>query len=470
MNPIPRLRALFSAYPLRTMAIWLALVVIVFLTRNRWEAWVESQRFRLAAPALWDSFVALGGRRALIQAGDNSGYSWHLYDLTSGRKIGEVAGGIDRRFLVTSPAGDRTVVLPMPKKNYVLEKGRISLAPGEPDLTPYVVDLVSGARLLELKGHPDCAVHAEHSPDGGSIATSGLDRTVRVWDAVTGECRLSFRTGEAHLYHAKWSRDGRRILTQSAHRHGTCTWDAETGSRLADFPGFPVFCAGGRRVVTFAFDAGVYDSDTGSQVAPFPGNIRLVAVSTDETRIATLDRTGVIRVWDAETGAMIASSPLDEPFTGAQTIVFSADGRTVAVTESRLGCGAVDAATGSVLYRLRPGLKTLRFSPRGTRILAMDDMSGLLHIWDARTGRPLASIHATRFLGFLDENKFLASRTSLAPSNKWVNDAVFYRRIRPEQWWGVLHLWHFWIVAALGVVLALSVWKDARDLRRARAG
>lgn len=335
-----------------------------------------------------------------------------------------------------------------------------------------MVDTRSGERLFYLRGHSGSVVFAEFSPDGSSIATAGLDRTVRVCDAVTGECRLSFRTGDAQFYTVEWSRDGRRILTQTAHRHGTCTWDAETGARLADFPGFPVFCAGGKRVVTYPSEAGVYDSDTGSLVAPFPGDICHVAVSTDETRIATLDRTGVIRVWDAETGVLIASSPHDEPFTGAGRLSWSPDASLVAVRNSKLLYGSCNAATGEVLFRSELRAKSeVRFSPDGNRLFARDkEWSGLYHIWDARTGRLLANVTRVLILDFFDENNFLATRTSLSPSDEWVKDAVFYRRIRPEWWWGVFYLPHFWVIAALAVALAASAWRDLRRAGRMGGG
>jgi WD40 repeat protein len=450
------------------MALNVALILTIFLTRERWAAWAADRGFRVTAPAVWDGFVALEGRRAAFQAGDNDGFSWHLYDLTSDRKIGEVAGGFDRRCLVMSPAGDRMLVLPTPKKELVLKDDRAFLAPGEGDLTPYVIDLASGERLVELKGHPECAVHGAFSPDGRSIVTSGFDRTVRVWEAATGECRLSFQTGEAQLYHANWSRDGRRILTQCAHRRGTCTWDADTGARLADFPGFPVFCAGGSRIATYVDEAGIYDADAGSSVAPFSGDIQRMAVSPDEARVATLDRSGVMRVWDAATGAPIVASPGTEPFEDPGPIAFSPDGRIVAVIQSERSCGAMDVATGEILYKLRPGLETLRFSPRGTRLFAMDDMmSGLLHIWDARTGRPLASIHGGRFVDFIDEDRFLLSQPFIDEvASDWGNLGIIYRRIRPERWWGVFWLWHFWLIVALGVAVVWSGWRDVRRMRR----
>ena len=40
------------------------------------------------------------------------------------------------------------------------------------------------------------------------------------------------------------------------------------------------------------------------------------------------------------------------------------------------------------------------------------------------------------------------------------------RRIRPEQWWGVFYLWHFWLIVVLSIALVASIRHDVRSLRR----
>ena len=72
-------------------------------------------------------------------------------------------------------------------------------------------------------------------------------------------------------------------------------------------------------------------------------------MSADGTRVATLDGNGIIRVLNAETGALIAESPSAEPFKGAYSIKFLPDGRTVVVRPSASRSEAIDAATGEIL-------------------------------------------------------------------------------------------------------------------------
>ncbi|MHC4165274.1 MAG: hypothetical protein ACYSUM_24450, partial [Planctomycetota bacterium] len=48
-------------------------------------------------------------------------------------------------------------------------------------------------------------------------------------------------------------------------------------------------------------------------------------------------------------------------------------------------------------------------------------------------------------------------------------DVFLLRRIRPEWWWGVFWLWHFWVIVTLGLALTWSVWRDRRELRSRKA-
>src|SRR5262249_54025409 len=58
------------------------------------------------------------------------------------------------------------------------------------DKTVRVWDAASGQETLALKGHTDHVVGVVFSPDGGRIASASYDKTVRVWDAATGQERF----------------------------------------------------------------------------------------------------------------------------------------------------------------------------------------------------------------------------------------------------------------------------------------
>ena len=59
-------------------------------------------------------------------------------------------------------------------------------ASGSYDKTVRLWDAVTGAALQTLEGHSDWVTSVAFSPDGKLVASGSLDKTVRLWDAVTG--------------------------------------------------------------------------------------------------------------------------------------------------------------------------------------------------------------------------------------------------------------------------------------------
>ena len=72
---------------------------------------------------------------------------------------------------------------------------------GSYDKTLRLWDAVSGAHLNTLKGHSDWIMSVAFSPDGMRIVSGSRDSTLRLWDAVNGVClnSLQRQSGAATL-------------------------------------------------------------------------------------------------------------------------------------------------------------------------------------------------------------------------------------------------------------------------------
>ena len=97
------------------------------------------------------------------------------------------------------------------------------------DKTIRIWDAVTGECKRVLEGHTDGVESAAYSPDGREIVSASWDKTIRIWDAVTGECKqvLEGHTDWAHS--AAYSPDGREIVSASSDRTSRI-WDAVTGA------------------------------------------------------------------------------------------------------------------------------------------------------------------------------------------------------------------------------------------------
>ena len=67
------------------------------------------------------------------------------------------------------------------------------LASASGDRTVKVWDAATGQETLTLKGHTDAVTSVAFSPDGKRLASASADRTVKVWDAATGQETLTLK-------------------------------------------------------------------------------------------------------------------------------------------------------------------------------------------------------------------------------------------------------------------------------------
>ena len=99
------------------------------------------------------------------------------------------------------------------------------LASGSKDRTIRLWDAATGDPISTLTGHEDAIRDVTFSPDGRTIASGSLDTTVRVWNVATGELIATFVGHTSSVRSVAFSPDGSAIA--SGGRDGTVlVWDA----------------------------------------------------------------------------------------------------------------------------------------------------------------------------------------------------------------------------------------------------
>jgi WD40 repeat protein len=154
-----------------------------------------------------------------------------------------------------------TAALPQPTSNLSPSHTIVQLNP-HPPLTP--------PPNLAMRGHTDFVYCATFSADGKYIASGSSDRTIRVWDAQTGNTTLGPLKHTNSVYCVTFSPNGRRLASGSHPGGAILVWDAATGQVA---------------------------------VGPFKGHtffIMSVIFSPDGRRIASGSADNTIRVWDAQ--------------------------------------------------------------------------------------------------------------------------------------------------------------------------
>ncbi|CAA0823977.1 Notchless protein homolog [Striga hermonthica] len=87
-----------------------------------------------------------------------------------------------------------------------------------------------------MTGHQQLVNHVYFSPDGLWIASASFDKSVKLWNGVTGKFVAAFRGHVGPVYQISWSADSRLLLSGS--KDSTLkVWDIRTQKLKQDLPG-----------------------------------------------------------------------------------------------------------------------------------------------------------------------------------------------------------------------------------------
>ena len=265
------------------------------------------------------------------------------------------------------------------------------LASASNDRTVRLWDIVTGTDRT-LEGHSSSVMAVAFSPDSRTLASASVDGTVRLWDTAT----RTYRTFEGHggpVMAVAFSPDGSMLASASG--DGTVRlWDIATGTdRTLEGHSGPVMA------VAFSPDGGMLASASGDRTVrlwdtatgiyrTLEGHsdwVTAVAFSPDSSTLASASDDRTVRLWDIATG--IYRQTLKGHSGSVTTVAFSPDGSTLASASDDWTVRLWDIATGTYRQTLEghgSWVRAVAFSPDGSMLASSDDGSTLL--WDTATG------------------------------------------------------------------------------------
>lgn len=237
------------------------------------------------------------------------------------------------------------------------------------------------------------------SPDDRLLAAAGDDFSVRVWEATSGQL-VTRIPHQDQISDFAFSPDGSLLATTS--KDGmVAIWSMQSLEPMSEIPvtqievmadgGFVnsiAFSPDGNRLATASDDflGRTWDVRTGEEIASVEhdGWVLMTKFSPNGEWVATGSEDGTARVWEAESGREILTITHESWVTD---VAFSPDGRNLATAGDDRVVMLWNVAKGEQIAQFahENPLAAIHFSPDGQRLVTLEKDAARLSIWNLAT-------------------------------------------------------------------------------------
>lgn len=274
----------------------------------------------------------------------------------------------------------------------VIPPARLDVMPGDPLSTRALVTKplpITGvvSWTLETRRHRGTFWCQALSPDGQTLATGGLDGTVRIWDVETGRLVRALIGHNSYVYHLDWSPDGQTIASAGSFDATVRLWDVKTGRPLRVLRGHPAYISqvkwspDGRRVLASGGESGAlshWSAISGKKEGTVElGRVPLSLSWRPDGRVAAVVCYEVaLQLWDAEKNKVLRT--IGKASDNYLSAGWSPDGKILAAGTAK-NTFLFDGETGTLLHTLQGAASVVAWSHDAKLLFTMSDS---IKVWD----------------------------------------------------------------------------------------
>ncbi|MGJ5628503.1 protein kinase domain-containing protein [Nostoc sp. CALU 1950] len=253
-----------------------------------------------------------------------------------------------------------------------------------------------------LQGHENSVLSVAISPDGKTIASSGDDRKIKLWNLATGSPISSFNTYSQQVNAVVISPDGKTLV--SGNDDNTIKiWNLGTGKQIRTLTGHSdsvhalAISADSQTLLSGSDDntIKIWDLATGEQIRTLVGHtfwVRSVAISPDSVILASGSFDKTIKIWNLTKGYSIRT--LEGNSQTVTTVAISPDGKTLASGSRDRTIKLWNLATGKEIRTLVGHVNTVTtvaFSADG-KMIASGSRDRTIKLWNPATGEEILTL------------------------------------------------------------------------------
>ncbi|MBT6493402.1 MAG: hypothetical protein HOL01_02510, partial [Planctomycetaceae bacterium] len=280
------------------------------------------------------------------------------------------------------------------------------------DKTVRLWDVATGKEVAKLEGHSAAVRSVSFSPDGKRLASGSSDRTIKVWD-VEARKELTTLKGHTGSIRAVAFSPDRKTLASASEDKTIKLWEvssdgdsvaAEPRSTLPGHNGMVwclAFSPGGKTLASGGFDNAVklWDPVSGDLRKTLPGNSDVVtslAFAPDTSRLISGSYDKTIKVWQSLSPRISPIVTLREHASDTRFAIFSPDGRKLITSGHDEQIIVWNTTTGTIIRRWAGSeeydISSGALSSDGKLLATGTTGDGLVRLWDINSGREVGRL------------------------------------------------------------------------------